>query len=110
MLAPGKNYVETTLRLTATFRDSSGDLVDPTTVTFETYSPCGNLTTYVYNTDSEVTRSAAGRYAAEIEPDEVGRWRFRWKTTTPGHTDEGDFLIQDSPFAPNTWPCCDYTW
>lgn len=108
MLTPGKLYVGTGLSLTTSFRNSSGTLFDPTTVTFETFSPCGARVTYVYNTDAEITKTATGRYAAAIEPDEVGRWRFRWLTTGTTFATEGDFLIQESPFAESNWPCCDY--
>jgi hypothetical protein len=108
MLTPGKLYVGTSVRLTVSFRDSDGALVDPDAVTFRTFSPCGTQASYVYETDAEVTRTSEGRYVAEIEPDEVGRWRFGWLTETPTFATEGDFLIQDSPFANSCWPCCDY--
>ncbi len=110
MLTPGRLYVGTSLRLRIAFRDENGVLIDPDTVTFETYSPCGSRRTYVYETDAEVTQIATGRYAADIVPEEPGRWRFRWLSTGEGEAiaEEGDFLIQDSPFADATWPCCDY--
>lgn len=110
-LTPGRLYADTTLQITTAFRDADGVLVDPTTVTFETISPCGGTASYVYGTDDEVTKSATGRYAAEIVPDEPGRWFYRWVTTGSGTAIviEGDFLIQDSPFAQNSlWP--DYSW
>lgn len=113
MLTPGKIYVNTGLRLTEIFRDLDGDLVDPSTVTFKTFSPCCVQHSYVYGTDSEVIRVSAGKYAADIQPDEVGRWRWRWETTGTGtlFAVEGDFLIQDSPFAPwSSAGCCDYRW
>jgi len=106
MLPPGKLYVDSELRLTTKFRDSDGALIDPDTVTFETFSPCGERVSYVYTTDVEVTRLSAGSYAADIVPDESGRWRFRWLTTEPTSAIEGDFLVQESPFADS---CDDYT-
>lgn len=110
MLTPGKLYVNTVLRLNAAFRDASGNLIDPATVKFKTYSPCGMKRSYTYLTDAEVTKISTGRYAADIQPDETGRWRWHWETTGTGTTiaEEGDFLIQESPFAPNRWPCDDY--
>lgn len=100
MLRPGKLYVNTTLRLTINFRNDDGDDVDPATVTFRLRSPCGVESTYVYGSDSEVTKSSVGDYAAEIVPDEAGRWFYRWQTTGSGTAlaTEGDFLIQDSQF------------
>ncbi len=111
MLSPGKIWPETTLRLTVSFTDENGDAVDPTTVTFSTFSPGGTQTDYVYDTDDEVGRSAAGAYYADIVPGESGRWHFRWKTTGTGTSiaTEGDFIVQRSKFAGDTWPC-DYGW
>ncbi len=108
-LYPGRIYPETSLRLTVTFADDNGDAVDPATVTFSTYSPSGSLTNYVYGTDSEVGKSAVGNYYADIAPDESGRWHFRWKTTGAGTSlvDQGNFIVQASPFA-GDWGEPDY--
>jgi len=107
MLAPGKLYVNTALRITVNFQDSSGSDVDPDTVSFLTRSPCGTETTYAYGTDSNVGRSSAGDYYADIQPDVVGRWYYRWATTGTGTTTalEGSFIIQWSPFSAfnDTW-------
>lgn len=112
MLYPGKIYPETTLRLTVSFTDENGDAVDPTTVTFSTYSPGGTLTSYVYDTDDEVGKASTGNYYADIVPDESGRWHFRWVTTGSGTAiaTEGNFIVQASKFAGDTWPYNDYGW
>ena len=104
-LYPGRIYPETSLRLTVTFADADGAAVDPATVTFTTCSPSGGVTSYVYGTDAEVGKSAVGNYYADISPDQSGRWFFRWKTTGTGTAlvDEGDFVVQASPFA-GSWP------
>ena len=104
MLAPGKYYPETTLQIEVSFTDEDGVAVDPSTVTFETMSPCWVRQTYVYGTDNEITKPATGNYVAEISPGEAGRWNYRWVTTGSGTAlvTEGDFLIQDSRFV--TWP------
>jgi len=106
MLAPGKLFPGTSLRITVNFVDEDGSAVDPTTVTFSTYNPCRTKTDYVYDTDAEVGRSAAGAYYADIEPDIAGRWHYRWKTTGSGTTiaKEGNFVIQDSKFVDS---CCE---
>lgn len=108
MLEPGKLYVETEVRLTATFTDSNGNATDPDTVTFLTYSPSGETSTYVYGTDSEVQKASTGNYTADIVPDEAGRWRFRWKTTGTGKVIalEGEFIVQKSAFFDD--PVTDY--
>lgn len=108
MLAPGKIYINTELRLTVTFRDDDGTLVDPDTVVIRTMSPCGTEATYTYATDDEVQKSSTGIYTADITPDEAGRWHFRWQTTGTGKTTalEGDFIVQNSVFY--DWCCPDY--
>jgi hypothetical protein len=100
MLAPGKIYIGTQLRLEGCFEDSSGSLVDPDTIKFLTYSPSGAKATYTFGTDSEVAKVSTGIFAADIEPDEAGRWHYRWKTTGTGTTIafEGSFLVQESAF------------
>ena len=101
MQSPGRIYPGTSLRRTVDFVDSSCDAVDPDTVTFMLYSPCGTITSYVYGTDSEVQRSAAGSYYADFVPDVAGRWKLRWETTGTGTTiaKEDSFVVQDSPFV-----------
>lgn len=112
MLYPGKIWPGTSLRLTVSFTDADGTAVDPDTVTFSTFSPGGTSTDYVYDTDDEVGRSATGSYYADISPGESGRWHFRWLTTGTGTSiaTEGDFIVQRSFFAGDTWPYSDYGW
>lgn len=101
MLAPGKIYPGTSVRITVNFEDEDGDPVDPTTVTFRTFDPCGGSTSYVYDTDDEVGRSAAGAYYADIVPEIAGRWTYRWQTTGTGTvfaTEANDLIVQRSPF------------
>jgi hypothetical protein len=111
MLTPGRLYPNTSLRLTIAFRDDDGVLVDPTTVTFKTFDPCCNFVEYVYGTDSEITKLATGRYAADIVPGVSGRWCYVWQTTGAGTTlaTEGDFLVQESPWSADVFGCCDYS-
>lgn len=99
-LAPGRYFVNTSMRLTAHFENDAGTDVDPSTVTFRLMSPCGVESSYVYGTDSEVGKSSVGDYYADFVPDEAGRWFYRWESTGTGTTiaHEGNFLIQASPF------------
>lgn len=112
MLYPGKIWPETTLRLTVSFTDEDGNAVDPATVIFSTHSPTCTTTDYVYGTDSEVGKSSTGNYYADIVPGDSGRWHFRWVTTGAGTAlvTEGDFIVQRSKFAGDTWPYNDYGW
>jgi hypothetical protein len=100
MLAPGKYYINTEIRLTASFVDSAGDAVDPDTVTFKTYSPSGQIASYVFGTDSAVQKASTGNYTADITPDKAGRWFYRWETTGTGTVLalEGNLIVQASPF------------
>ena len=100
VMRPGKFYVNTLVRLEANFRNDEGTDVDPTTVVIRVMSPSRVETTYTYGTDAEMTKSSVGDYAADITPDESGRWHFRWQTTGTGTTlaFEGDFLVQASQF------------
>ena len=100
MLAPGRNHINSPIQISLNLQTNAGVDVDPTTLTFKTWSPCGVTTTYVYGTDSEVSKSSVGDYDAVFTPDESGRWFYRWEATGTGTTiaKEGDFLVQASPF------------
>ena len=100
MLAPGRNYVNSPIQLSLNIETALGVDVDPDTVTFKTFSPSGLETSYVYGTDSEVTKSSVGNYDAVFTPNESGRWYYRWETTGTGTTIgiEGQFLVQASAF------------
>ncbi|CAN1724428.1 conserved protein of unknown function [Hyphomicrobium sp. 1Nfss2.1] len=98
MLKNGRTYPGNPMQLTVTLVDENGTAVDPDTVTFKTYDPWDRKVTYTYGTDSEVTRSSAGVYVAEITPDKAGRWKFRWQTTGPVFATEDSFIVLTSPF------------
>ena len=97
---PGRSYIHTEKRILVNFLDANGDDVNPTTVTFKTCSPSAVEASYVYGTDSEITRTSTGHYVADIVPDESGRWHYRWETTGAGTIikHEGSFLVQASQF------------
>ena len=99
-MAPGKHYIGSPIAFTANFQSAAGSDVDPTTVTFWTMDPSRASTSYVYGTDDEVVRDNAGDYTATVTPDSPGRWFYKWITTGTNLVvvDEGDFLVQDSPF------------
>lgn len=100
MLTPGRYYPGSPIRHTITFTDESGAGVDPSTVTFKAYSPCGREYSFVYGTDDEVQKTTTGNYYAEITPEEAGDWLYRWQTTGTGTTyaEEGRFNVNHSPF------------
>jgi hypothetical protein len=61
----------------ATFRSTLGVLTNPTTVTFTVQAPSGVETSYVYGTDSEVTRSSTGIYRMTLQLNTSGEWYCR---------------------------------
>lgn len=56
--------VRATIR--ASFSDELDALADPTSVSFVVEDPSGNVTTYVYGVDGEVTRESVGRYVLTL--------------------------------------------
>lgn len=106
MLAPGKNYVGTVVRVPVNFETDADVDVDPATVGFSFRSPCGAITTYAYGTDAQIVRTSAGDYYVEITPDRAGRWFWRWLTSGAATTValEGDFLVQHSRFVCDDGP------
>lgn len=99
MIRNGRLYPGSVFRLRMVFTDADGVNVDPATVTFKTFDPCGRIVAYVYGTDSEVQNDGVGIYYADVTPNSAGRWCYRWVTTTPVFADEGDFIVIDSPFV-----------
>lgn len=78
--------------VTATFRDGSGALVDPTSVLFAYTDPSGNVTTLTYGIDAELNRSSTGVYYAQIATDEAGTWSYTWTSTGDGAGSESDYF------------------
>lgn len=99
-LSPGRIYVESTVRIPVNYQDADGADADPTTVTFKLYSPSGDTTTYVYNTDAELQKGSVGDYFVDVTPTEAGRWFYRWISTGTNTASaiEGQFVVQASPF------------
>lgn len=66
-------------RISATFRDATGALLDPTTVKFIYTTPAGTKTTYVYLTDAALVRASAGVYRVDLPiptaSASVGKWQ-----------------------------------
>jgi hypothetical protein len=100
MLTPGRHYVNTTVRIAVNFQDDDGTDVDPSTVSFKSYSPNGAISSYVYGTDSEVIRANTGDYYVDFVPAQSGRWFYRWASTGSGTAIalEGEVVVQASVF------------
>lgn len=65
-------------RLQATFTNTAGTAINPTGVSFVIVDGAGDLTTYVYDTDPEVVRSATGVYYVDwpVETNGIHKWKF----------------------------------
>lgn len=87
------------VRCSAAFTDSSGNALDPTTVTFKSKDPSGNVTTYVYGTDAELVKDSVGNYHVDVDGDEAGSWWFRFESTGTGQAAaEERYEINSSEF------------
>lgn len=100
MLTPGRNAVNSPVRLSVNFQDEDRVDQDPSTVTLKILSPEGVPTSYVYGVDAAVIKTSVGDYYADVTPNTSGRWRYRWETTGTNKTIaiESDFVVQRSSF------------
>lgn len=90
-------YLGATARLSAAFTDPETTApLDPTGVQV-TVKKADNSdpATYVFGTDSEVTKQSVGNYRAELPADVPGKWSYRWEgagvTVAVG---QGDFTVE----------------
>lgn len=97
---PGKLYPVATVPINGSFYDEVGDAFDPMTVKLCIWSPSGRETSYTHGVDSELRRTADGRYTFDATLDEPGRWHYQWRVTAHDVVSikESDILVQDTPF------------
>lgn len=76
--------VGTTVIATATFRDTAGVLVDPSTVVLTVTEPDATTTT------PAPTNPSVGVYQHAQDTDQAGNWWFTWVGTTT----EGDAVTE----------------
>jgi hypothetical protein len=72
-------YVKQSLvRCSVTFRDATGALADPTSITFyyaSAAAPTSRLT-YLYGTDAQLVRDSLGVYHVDLVPLVPGTWTY----------------------------------
>jgi len=91
------------IKVTGYFRNvDTGAYVDPTTVTFRTKDPSGNLSAHVYGVDPNVTKTAIGKYRYDLLLDEVGTWWLRWDSTGT-HEGAREWKVICCQSAEGTW-------
>jgi|SRR5690606_12147698 len=78
---------------TQEFKNSSGVLTNPTSVTVTVREPDDTKTTYTYGTDPEVVRDSTGIYYISIVPDAAGPWGFYWLGTGTVPRSTEDFVL-----------------
>lgn len=75
-----KYKVGQVIRIRISFTEvSSGNLVDPTTITAYYQKPSKETTVLVYETDDELVRESLGIFYTDISLTEGGRWNYRFK-------------------------------
>jgi len=85
-------------RMTVSYQEKDETYHDPTTITLHILDPSGNITSYVYGTDSELVQESTGNYYADYLIDESGIWKYQWISTgTLPSMEEGSW-----PVVPNT--------
>jgi len=76
-----------------TFRDSAGDLADPTLVVIKTRSGSGAEASHA------AVNESTGVYTAAVDIDTPGRWFYRGiGTGAVVAADEGSFMVEKSAF------------
>lgn len=72
------------VQVVGVFRDSSGAVIDPTTVSLAFKTPADVKTTRVYLTDDELVKDSTGAYHVNLSATENGTWYYRWFSTGTG--------------------------
>ena len=99
MMSLGTFDLGDSVRVSGEFR-ASNVLVDPTVVNFKFTNPAGTTTTYVYLTDAQLVKDAAGQYHVDINANARGRWAVRYYSTgTYQGADEQYFDIEQGTFS-----------
>lgn len=79
------------VRMSAAFTTAAGAAVDPTTVTLTVRPPSGAAST------PSPAKDSTGNYHADVTPDLVGDWRYRWiGSGALVAAGEGEFLVTES--------------
>ena len=63
---PGKS-----IRQTATFKDTNGNVVDPSTVSLYVVPTVGTAETYTYGSGTEIAKVSTGVYRATVDTSEM---------------------------------------
>lgn len=83
------------VRVAVEFRNLAGELLDPSTVSFEFQQPGAAKTTYVHGTHNQLVRASLGRFQVDISATTAGvvAWRF-FSTGTGQAAVSGSFVVR----------------
>lgn len=93
------DYGETVRARNSYTNPEDGLLTDPLAVQVEVRSPDGTVATYVYGTDTELTKVSTGVYQVLIPLVQTGSYRWRWTATAAdGPTVDNDECDSERKF------------
>lgn len=89
------NYSGTVSDPVGGYRDGTGTLVDPTTVTVKVKTPDGTTTAY---TGVQLTKDGVGLYHLDLDTTALsGEWTFAWSSTGPQTYEYANFIVDPAP-------------
>lgn len=88
-----------TVNVTVTIRDTSDTVTDPTTLSVKVKPPGASATTYVYGTDSELTKTSTGIYVLAYPATVSGWHNVRAITTGDAGAEPGRFYVREDNTA-----------
>ena len=82
------------IRLSGTFRDNLGALINPTAVTLKYRKPTGEVTTVA---GGSLVNPSTGTYYYDVTADQAGVWTYRYESTGTGSAaEETTFIVRSS--------------
>jgi hypothetical protein len=81
------------VRVTGTFKDSTGAVTDPALVQFKYLTPAGAATTYVYGTHSQLVKDSTGVYHVDVTLGSTGTYRVRFESSGTGQASQESSLV-----------------
>jgi len=73
------------VKVSASFANGSGTLIDPTTVNFSYKMPDGTTGSYAYGADAELVKDDTGMYHVNLQTGSVaGLYRYRFWSGSSG--------------------------
>ncbi len=82
-----------TVTLSATFKNRTKSLTDPTTVTLQVTDPAGTAVLYTYAED-ELVRESVGVYYKDHQFTSAGSWSYKWIATGTVQQQTGNINIK----------------